>query len=178
VVARALALKFTTDVETKPVPFTVRAKATPAATALDGDREVIAGAGLFTVKLTAFDVPAPGAGLVTVTLKMPAAAMSDARMAAVSCVALTSVVARAIPLKLIVEPLTKFVPFTVRVKAAPPAVALAGAMLVIARTGFTVKLTAFEVPPPGTGLVTVTLKVPAVAMSEAGMAAMSWPKLR
>ncbi len=55
-------------------------------------------------------------------------------MAAVSCVALTKVVVRAFPLKLTVEPLTKFVPFTVKVKAAPPAMALVGEMLVMVGT--------------------------------------------
>ena len=38
-------------------------------------------------------------------------------MAAVSCVALTNVVTRACPPKVTVEPETKFVPFTVSVKA-------------------------------------------------------------
>jgi hypothetical protein len=89
VVARVLAPKFTTEVETKPEPFTVRVKATAPASALDGDSEVIVGAGLFTVKLTAFEVSPRGAGLVTVTLKLPTVAMSEARIAAVSCVALT-----------------------------------------------------------------------------------------
>jgi len=84
---------------------------------------------LRTVKLTAFDLPPPG--LVTVTLKLPAVAISEAGIAAVSCVALTNVVATAVPLKLTVEPLTKFVPFTVKMKAGPPAMALVGEMVVI-----------------------------------------------
>jgi hypothetical protein len=44
------------------------------------------------VKVTAFEVPPPE--LVTVTLKLPAVAMSEARITAVSCVALTKVVVR------------------------------------------------------------------------------------
>jgi len=95
----------------------------------------VACCGVTTVKMTPFDVPPPGAGLVTVTLKVPAVAMSEATMAAVSCVTLTNVVARALPLKLTVEPLTKFVPFTVKVKVGPPAMALAGEMLVIVGGG-------------------------------------------
>jgi hypothetical protein len=85
-------------------------------------------------------VPSPG--LVTVTFKRPAAAMSEARMAALSCVALTKVVVRAFPLKLTVEPLTKFVPFTVNVNPGPPAIALVGEMLVIVGAGgaWTVRL--------------------------------------
>ena len=89
----------------------------------------VASCGVTTVKLTAFDVVPPG--LVTVTLKLPAMAMSEARMAAVSCIALTNVVARALPLKLTLEPLRKFVPFTVKVRAGPPAMALVGEILVI-----------------------------------------------
>lgn len=77
VVARALAPKLTNEVETKPVPFTVRVKAAPPALALVGEMVVIVGAGLFTVKLTGLEVPPPGAGLVTVTLKLPA--LSDVR---------------------------------------------------------------------------------------------------
>src|SRR5260370_18902965 len=99
-----------------------------------------------TVKLTEFDAPPPG--LVTVTLKVPAVAMSEAGMAAVSCVALTNIVARALPLKLTVEPLTKFVPFTVKVKAAAHAVALVGEMLVIVGAGvWTVSLNTVPKPP-------------------------------
>src|SRR5260370_5284485 len=89
----------------------------------------VACCGVRTVKLTEFDATPPG--LVTVTLKLPAVAMSEARMAAVSCVALTNVVARALPLKVTIEPVTKFAPFTVKGKAAAPAMALRGHMLVI-----------------------------------------------
>ena len=147
-VPRALAPKFITEVETKPVPFTVRVKAAPSTNALDGDSEVMVGAGLFTAKLAGFDVPPPGAGLVTVTLKVPALAMSEARMAAVSCVELTKVVARLLPLKLTAAPLTKFVPFTVKVKPTPPAMALVGEMLVIVGAGVcTVSLNTVPKPP-------------------------------
>lgn len=58
----------------------------------------------------------------------------------------------------------KFVPVSVRVKAAPPAVAVVGLIKVSVGTGLfaalTVKLTEAEVPPPGAGLVTVTGKLP------------------
>ena len=43
---------------------------------------------------TAFDAPPPGAGLNTVTLAVPAAAMSAAVIAAVSCVLFIYVVVR------------------------------------------------------------------------------------
>ncbi len=63
-------------------------------------------------------------------------------------------------------------------KADPPAVADEGLRPVVVGTGLfaalIVKVWALEVPPPGAGLNTVTAAVPAVAMSEAGIAAVSW----
>jgi hypothetical protein len=68
----------------------------------------------------------------------------------------------------------KFDPFTVKVKAAPPAVAEVGLMLVVVGAGLLIaKICALDVPPPGAGLTTVTEAVPAVAMSAAVMAAVS-----
>ena len=54
--------------------------------------------------------------LETVMEAVPALAISDAGIAAVSCVALTKVVERAAPFQFTTEPLTKFVPVTVNVK--------------------------------------------------------------
>jgi len=180
VVARGVPLKFTTDVVMKFEPFTVRVNAPEPAVAVAGCRVVIAGTGLLaavTVKVTTLDVPPPGEGLVTVTAGVPTLAMSVASMAAVSLVALTKAVARAVPLKFTTDVLMKFEPFTVSVKAPEPAVAVAGCRVVIAGTGLlaavTVKVTALDVPPPGDGLVTVTVGVPTLAMSEASMAAVS-----
>ena len=63
---------------------------------------------------------------------------------------------------MIAEVLTKLVPLTVRVNEEPPAVALFGEVLVRCGTGLlTVKLNPLEVPPPGVGLNTVTVAVPA-----------------
>lgn len=164
----------TTDVETKFVPLTVRVKAGPPAVALVGEIVAIDGRGLFTVNVAAADVPPPGAGFVTVTLNVPAVAISAAAIAAVNCVALTNVVVFAVPLKLTVEVDTKFVPFTVSVNAAPPAVALLGERVVMVGNGLLmVKVADAEVPPPGAGFVTVTLIVPPVAISAARMAAVS-----
>jgi hypothetical protein len=67
----------------------------------------------------------------------------------------------------------KFVPLMVSICAAAPAVAVAGERLVMLGTGFvavTEKFTVFEAPPPGTGFVTTTAYVPAVAWS----LALSW----
>jgi xanthosine utilization system XapX-like protein len=168
VVVRAFPLNFTEEVETKPVPFTVRVKAAPPAVAPFGESEVIVGAGLLIVKVCAPEVPPPGAGLVTVTFTEPAVAMSVARIAAVICVALTKVVALAAPLKFTTDEELKFVPFTVSVKPAPPAVALVGEIDVVVGTGLlTGKFMGAEGPPPGAGLLTMTGKDPAAAMSAA-----------
>jgi hypothetical protein len=83
VVTRGLPLKLTTDVETKFDPFTVSVNPPEPASVLVGKIVVIAGTGLFTVKFTEFEVPPPGAGLVTVTGSVPALATSPARIAAV-----------------------------------------------------------------------------------------------
>jgi len=72
----------------------------------------------------------------------------------------------------------KLLPVTVMVNAGPPAVAELGEMDVRVGTGLLaglmVKVWAEDVPPPGVGLKTMTLVVPGAAMSEAGMAAVSW----
>jgi hypothetical protein len=99
-------------------------KAAPPAVAELGLKLVIAGAGGLIVKPTALEADPPG--LVTLTLALPAAAIRLAATDAVSCVALTNVVGMAVPFHLTVEPDKKPVPFTVRVKAAPPAVAEVG----------------------------------------------------
>ena len=63
---------------------------------------------------------------------------------------------------------TKLDPFTVRVKAAPPARAELGLKDVSAGTGLlTRNARAEEVPPPGAGVVTVTLNEAPTAMSGA-----------
>jgi len=51
VVVLAAPLNFTTDVDTKPVPFTAREKAAPPAVALAGEREITVGAGPLMVKV-------------------------------------------------------------------------------------------------------------------------------
>src|SRR5882762_2191697 len=96
-------------------------------------------------------------------------------MAAVICVAFTSVVVLGAPLKFTTAPETKFVPFTVSVKAAPPAVALVGKSVVIVGTGlptpgFTVKLKLdSDCPPPGDGGNVNIEMLPEVEISPDGM---------
>jgi hypothetical protein len=128
----------------------------------------------FTVKLTLFEEPPPGVGLVTVTALVPADVISVARIEAVSCVALTKVVVFAAPAKFTVEVFTKFVPFTVSGNAAPPAVALFGAIVVIVGTGLLPWVIVsvggvFKVgPPPGCGVNKSMGTTAAVVKSESG----------
>jgi len=119
--------KFTVTPATKPVPVRVNVKAAPPTVAEVGTREVSVGPeAALIVNDRLPDVPPPGAGFVTVTVAVPAVAISAAVIAAVNCVALTNVVVLAAPLNFTTDVDSKPVPFTVRVKAAPPAVALVG----------------------------------------------------
>jgi hypothetical protein len=119
-------------------------------------------------------VPPPGGAFTTVTEAVPAVWMSAAEMEAISLVLLTNVVVRADPFQFTTEPETKFEPFTVRVKAGPPAVALLGEIELIAGTGLLmVNVIAFDVPPPGRAFTTVTETVPAVLISDEGTAAVT-----
>src|SRR5882762_5030078 len=174
VVVRAVPFQRRLEPLTKLVPVTVSVKAALPADVLVGDRAARVGDELFTVNVCAAEVPPPGAGVTTVTCGVPAAATSAAAMAAVSCVALTKVVVRAVPFQRRLEPLTKPLPVSVSVKAALPADVLVGDRA--ARVGdelFTVNVCAAEVPPPGAGVTTVTDAVAAAARSEAGIAAVS-----
>jgi hypothetical protein len=74
-----------------------------------------------------------------------------------SCVDENDVGVRTDPPKLTVEVETKLVPFTVRVNCGPPAVAQVGLSELMVGTGLLiVNVTAFDVPPAGVGLTTVT----------------------
>jgi hypothetical protein len=57
--------------------------------ALEGESEVVVGAGLSIVKVRALEVPPPGEGLATVTETVPPVVMSLADTVAVSRVLLT-----------------------------------------------------------------------------------------
>jgi hypothetical protein len=139
VVAGAVPPKLTIEAATKFVPLIVSVKpSTLPAMALFGETVVIVGTGfgpLVMVKFTAFEVPPPGAGLVTVTAAVAAEAMAAAGMVAVNCVELTNVVLHAVAPKLTIEAATKFVPLTVSVKATPSAMALFCEIVVIVGVG-------------------------------------------
>lgn len=99
------------------------------------------------LKILPPDVPPPGVGLVTVTVAVPATARSGAGTDAVTLVLLTKVVVSGAPAHCTTDPETKFVPVTVRVKDAPPAVPLAGESEVTVGSGLPLP------PPPGGGMV-------------------------
>src|SRR5262249_2732756 len=115
-------------------------------------------------------------GLVITTAGVPWLATSVACNAILTCVAESTVTVRAWPPTVALAPAAKPVPVTVSVKAALPAVTLAGLrvlMLGVGFTGATVSGRAADVPPPGAGVNTVMLGVPAAATSLAGMAPVS-----
>ncbi|MCG8325263.1 MAG: hypothetical protein MI673_07080, partial [Thiotrichales bacterium] len=160
--------------------------ALPAATEV-GLTDISVGSGLSTtgcgsiVNVCAADVPPPGAGLKTVTLAAPAVATSAAVIAACSCPAETNVVVLSAPFQRTIEPGMKSLPLTVNVKAESPSVAAFGFNAVRTGSGLLIGCgsivndCAADVPPPGAGLKTVTLAVPAVATSAAVIAACSCP---
>jgi len=163
----------------KPAPVAVSVKAPLPAVTLAGLRLLMLGVGFTsaTVSGRAADVPPPGAGVNTVMLGVPAAAISLAGMAAVSRVDETNVVVRPAPLTWTTEPLVKLEPAAVRVKAAPPADAAVGLMLDRAGAGVgavMVKARELEVPPPDPGVDTLTWSDPALARSAAATLACSW----
>ena len=179
VVARSALLNRTTDPWTKPVPITINVKFPPPDITVLGLSVAIVGTGFGGTSIlssAAFDVPPPGGGVNTVMLAVPGVAMSAAVTAAVNCVLLTNDVTNGLPLKRTTEFCVKFVPFTVSVKPAVPPILLVGSIEVIRGIGAGVaiaKLTEFEFPPPGPGLTTRIVAVPAAAMSEAGICAVS-----
>ena len=125
-VITGLVPKFTVAPVAKPVPVRVNVNAGPPTAVLVGVIEASVRADPLIVNDRVPDVPPPGVAFMTVTLAVPAVAISAAVIAAVNCVALTNVVVLAAPLNFTTDVDTKPVPFTVRVKAAPPAVALVG----------------------------------------------------
>ena len=135
VVVRAAPFQFTTEVVTKPEPFTVSVKPGPPAVALLGEMEVTFGLGLLIVNVSEFDAPPPGGGFVTITVTVPAVVRSEVRICAVTWTLLTKVVVRAELFQLTVAPGTKFEPFTVSVKPGEPTVLLEGESEVSTGTG-------------------------------------------
>src|SRR5207247_520422 len=108
------------------------------------------GTGFAIVNVRLPEVPPPGAGVNTDTSAVPAAATSDTRIEACSCVPLTNAVVRTTPFQRTTDELANPLPFPVRVNAEPPATTLSGETLdatgggVNARSTVTVALVAFR----------------------------------
>lgn len=135
VVVRSVPFQRTTDPPAKPEPFTVSVNAAPPTTAPGGLVLASTGTGLLVVNVAPDETPPPGAGLNTVTVAVPPAAMSEARIAAVNCAPVTKVVERSAPFQRTMAPETKLDPFTVSVKPAPPAKPVVGAIELSTGTG-------------------------------------------
>jgi hypothetical protein len=112
---------WTTEQGTKLVPVTVKGNAAVPAVARAGESEVMVGTGrevgAVVEKIKELEFTADGK-FDTEIAAVPDETVSVGGIAAVSCIALTNVVGRGIPFQLTTEPITKFVPFTVRVKPA------------------------------------------------------------
>ena len=135
VVGRFAPFQRTTELAAKFEPVAVSVKPAAPWAAPAGEIDASDGTGLFAGGGDALirndsdsDVPPPGPGLDTDTCAEPAVPMSAAVMAAVSCVALTKVVARSWAFQRTLDAPTKFDPVTVSEKVRPPAEALAGSM--------------------------------------------------
>jgi len=116
-------------------------------------------AGALMVKTRLPDVPPPGVGFMTATLDVPAVVRSADGTTAVSAVDETNVVTRSVPFHCATDVPTKFVPSMVSVRSECPAMVEVGLIETSVGTGFavavTVKITLFDVPPPGAGFTTV-----------------------
>jgi hypothetical protein len=157
----------------KPVPVMVT-EVPPAVVPLAGLRPVIAGAAALIVNVAPDDVPPE---LVTVTVAVPGVAIRPGGTSALSCVALTKLLASEVVPHCTVVPESKFAPLMVRVNSAPPAVAEEGERLEIVGakgTGEMVNVAEFDVALDS---VAVTLAVPALAIRLAGTAADSCVEL-
>lgn len=137
-----------------------------------GEIEVIAAAGLFTLKVAAGDAPPPGGGFCVVITLTELLVRAAAGTAAFTSVALTNTVVRGVVLKTITVQDRNPVPVMSNRVAPDPAMTLEGVLLAMAGAGLlTEKSRAADVPPPGAGFVTVSLAVPGVVKLLAGRVA-------
>jgi hypothetical protein len=134
------------------LPVRFRDTATVPAVALVGESEAIAGTGseLGDVmdKFTELEFTADGR-FDTEIAAAPSEVVSVGGIVAVSCIALTNVVGRGDPFQLTTEPLTKFVPLTVRVKPAGLQYDVEDAETEVTVGAEIVNVAPGEMPPPG-----------------------------
>jgi hypothetical protein len=143
-----------------------------------GETDAVTGVGYPIVKGCALEVPPSGAGSATVTLTVPALASCAADTTAVSWVAETNVVGSGVPPHRRRPAESKPVPVAVMVVSEAPMMIAFGERLVRVGTGrFTEKASVFELPPPRLGVVTPTVRVPALDRVALGIVAWSWVAL-
>src|SRR5436190_190144 len=155
-VVSAVPFQRTDELATKLLPFTVIMNCAAPARHELGLIEVVAGTGLLIVNACEFEVPPPGAGFTTVTDAVPAFATRAAVTVAVSCVAETNVVVKAVPFQRTDELATKLVPFTVIVNCEDPARHEFGLIELVVGTGLPIVNVSGPVPVP---LALVALRV-------------------
>ena len=155
-----------------PPPFAVRVKPGPPAIALVGEI-LVSVRGFVMVKGSAVGEVRPDCA--TLTSAEPALAMSAAGTVAVSCPALTKVVDRLEPFQVMTVEAVKPPPLAVIVNPGPPAVAVFGEMLLRLSGGLMVNGSAGGVVCPDCW--TETIAVPAAAMNDAGIVAVTCPEL-
>jgi hypothetical protein len=192
VVSRGEPFQLTTSPFAKPVPFTV--SVIPAALqygvlfepVVDAESDVMVGKTIGNE--TELDVLALDTGVATATWAVPTAAMSAAGTGALSCAALVCVAPKNVLASGVVVPApfvhcttehgSKFVPVTINVAPAAPAVAVEGEIEAIVGAGgdeaATEKGDAFERTPL---LDTSMLTFPGDAINEAGTTAVSCVEL-
>ena|SRR3989344_9136871 len=124
----------TTEIDKNPVPVRFIIKPGLPAIFEEGFMLINVGAGGFTVNGSGgFEVPPPGAGLVTVILNIPTVGTEE--MTVVNWVAETYMVFNPRPFQLMVDEVMKLVPLTVNVKPGSPWVLEEGFKLVMVGSG-------------------------------------------
>jgi hypothetical protein len=114
-----------------------------------------------------------------VTAAVPGLTESAAGKVAARAALLKNVVASAAPFSSTVESGSRFEPLKVRIKSGPPAVTELGLMPANEGGGLTTaKEAGDEVPPPGPGVLTVTVFVPGATMLAEASAALKAALLR
>src|SRR3984957_10038299 len=154
VVGRALPFQRTTEVETRFCPVTLIVADGPPTVRLSGDAWPNTGASEPTTwNVEKFEVPPPGAGLITFTLEGPGCSRSLAGMVAINSVGLTNVVGSAAPFQYTAEFEMKLLPLTSSIRVGPLMSAEDGESEVIAGTGL----------PPGvsSNSATIVSRLPA-----------------
>ena len=125
VVGRAEPFHKTTEFDSNPVPLIAIVAALPGGT-YRGEIALIDGTGLFTLNVTAAEGPPPGAGFCTVIALAELAVEFAAGTVAFNSVALTNVVARAVPFQVMTEDEIKPEPATSNNVSPAPASTLEG----------------------------------------------------